>query len=44
MNRREESRNFGATEADCKMHDREGKAHYESFIFGSEAADAEMSL
>lgn len=26
------------------MHDEEGEAHYESFIFGSEAADAEMSL
>lgn len=44
MNRREESRNFRAIETDCKMHDGEGEAHYESFIFGSEAADAEMSL
>lgn len=26
------------------MHDGEGEAHYGSFIFGSEAADAEMRV
>lgn len=38
------AKKFRAIETDCKMHDGEGEAHYESFIFGSEAADAEMSL
>lgn len=44
MNCREESRNLTVIETDCKMHNREGEVHYESFIFGSKAADAEMSL
>lgn len=35
---------FRAIETDCKMHDGEGEAHYGSFIFGSEATDAEMRV
>lgn len=44
LSRKEERRNFREIETDCKMHDGEGEVHYESFIFGCEAADAEMRV
>lgn len=44
LKRKEERWNFRGIETDCKMYDGEGEAHYESFIFGCEAADAEMRV